>query len=252
MPSKIRILSGGVLMAGKSVDEKLKAVWEAIKELQGARGAAITVPADDNKPRPLKQLGRNPWAIALVSSFLSSGLVVAVISHVSGDLNARIDARIEKSLSDRHYDEITTSVHTMEGQLKSLAEDVKILLGKSIKQAASLSSPEFRRQLPQIDAILNAAREARIPPDPTAIKGIQDKLTPFVLQRDSEAWQGIVSLASYNSTFRDNPFAKFAVRPVDNLVGTPSSACKSPQARAPQIYSLHAKRYLRTREQFTR
>jgi len=94
------------------------------------------------------------------------------------------------------------------------------LLGKSIKQAASLSSPDFKRQLPQINGILNAAKKDTIPADPMVIKDLHDKLLPLVKQNDPEAWLATLSLASYRTAFNSDPTLSFMVKPLTGLPKT--------------------------------
>jgi hypothetical protein len=199
-------------MTERQIENRIRPLREAIADIQKALPAEL--PSPQPAPPNLTWLQRNPWAGAVIgafiTAFLGAGLfgffLPKLIDHAIGDLNSKIDGRIEQKLKDHHFDDLRDSMHQMEGQVKALDDNVKLLLGKSIKQAASLSRPDLKRQLPQLDGILNAARLEKIPVDGSVVRDLSDKLAPLAKQNDQQAWDATLALASYHSVFNMNPF----------------------------------------------
>lgn len=213
-------------MTESQVEKRLEPLRTALRDLDTKVSAFIT-------PAPPRQnlLQRNPAYGAIIAALISGGFfgfgLPRILDHSDKDFGLRVNASIDQKFKDNHFSELQTSIGQIVGRLNTLNDSVNILLGKSIKQAASLSVPDFKRQLPQIDGILNAARQDKILPDPGVIDDLRNKLAPLVKQNDAEAWQAIASLASYHSVFNENPLAGFQVRPI---TGSPTATKYDPGA----------------------
>jgi hypothetical protein len=206
------VYSYGEEMTERQIENRLGPLREAIKEIREAVAARPSTPSQVAPPN-LNWLQRNPWAGAIfgatITAVVGAGFfgffLPRIIDHATGDLDSRIDKRSEQKIKDHHVDENEVSLSRMESELKTLSENVNLLLGKSIKQASSLSTPEFKRQLPQIEKVLNAARRERIFIDPMVAKDLRDKLSSLTVQDNSEAWNATLTLAAYRSVFAQIP-----------------------------------------------
>jgi len=206
-------------MTEPQIEKRLKPIWDAIDELKNRGSASGPTEA---APQGQTFWQRKPWATALLSSFITvifGGLIVGfalprIFDHAVGDLDSRIDSRAEKSLQDHHFADVQNSVDTMKGTLDRIGKDVDLLLTKNIKQSLALPPAEFRRQLPQLNGVLEASAKQKIPIEPDAIREVNNRLAPLVQKGDPEAWSATVSLASYRSVFNTNPWEQFSFKRV--------------------------------------
>ena len=211
-------------MTESQIETRLKPIRDAVallrKDVKSIKSAVPSTAVTDQSK--LNWLQKNPWAGAIMGALITTvvgtigfGFVIPrVIDHAMGDLDSNIDKRTEQKLNDHHIADTQSSVERMEGELKTVTDNVNLLLGKSIKQAASLSRPDLKQQLPQINGILNAAMAHKIPVDGGVVNDLRTKLGSLAKQSDQQAWQATLTLASYRTVFNENPFASFSVKPI--------------------------------------
>lgn len=194
----------------KKIEKKLVPIREDIQELRRDFAAFTSAPK-------LSWVNRNPGLASIITSILAVLLAFGLprlFDYSDRDFALRLNAAIDQKFTDNHFDDLKASVNQMGGQLKTLSENVNALLGKSLKQAASLTLPQLKRQLPLVDQILNAAKRNGVPAGLDVIRDLHDKLVPLVSTNDAEAWRAIVSLASYRSVFNQNPLAGMPLLPI--------------------------------------
>jgi hypothetical protein len=151
---------------------------------------------------------RNPWAIptlisapmALLSVFLSV-YVPRLMDHSTKDLKFQIDERIEQKLKDHRFDELVSSVDQMKGELKSISDNLNLLLAKNIKQVAYLSPAQLEKQLPQLNQILDIAAKHRVAVGQDVVVEIHKGLSRVLANGVPAAWDSMLHLASYESAF---------------------------------------------------
>jgi hypothetical protein len=213
----------GSKMTERQIENRIAPLREGMRSLQEDLDAVkrtvsgLATPGSLAAPKP-NWLQRNPWAATVIGALIGAGLfgfsLPRIIDHITGDLDSRIDRRSDQKFTDHHFDALRDSVQHMEGEVKTLDDDVKLLLAKSIKQAADLSTPELKRQLPQINNVLEAAARSQAPGQLKVLDDLRIKLTPLVRAHDEEAWTTTLSLASYRSLFNPNPYQGVDVRPI--------------------------------------
>lgn len=138
------------------------------------------------------------------------------VRRVDDQIDAKFEKHIDpqmKTLVDK-IDSLGERFTRIEGQMDILRPIVEEQVKKTIDRARNLSPTELKQQLPQINEVLNAAAQEKIPANPGLINGLRDKLLPLVGRNDKEAWEVTVSLASYHTVFNENPFLGFAVTPI--------------------------------------
>ena len=217
-PWRVAILYPGIEMTERQIENRIAPIRDdlaALRQEISARNAPVA-------QRP-NWLQRNPGAGAIIGAVVGSGLfgfgLPHLFDHSEKDFAFRVNANIDQKFRDNHFLELKGSVDQMVGELKTLSENVNILLAKTIKQAALLSAPDLKRQLPQLNLILNAAARDGTPADMHTIRSLYDNLLPLVKQNDAEAWKATVSLASYRTSLNVSGYPKTKENlPVDTKI----------------------------------
>jgi hypothetical protein len=97
-------------------------------------------------------------------------------SDANYQLTQTMDNEIERKLTDHHFDQLVSDVNRMSGQLTEISGFVKVIAASQMQHSASLSSLEFGKNLPVLQATLGAAKATGAAPPPEVVKGIQQKL----------------------------------------------------------------------------
>ena len=116
-------------MTDNQLESRFSQVKEQIRQL-------TKEVAEQTQPEPQKWLQKRPilnmFLAALIGTVLCGSFLPFMVQHAIGDLNNKIDDRLESKLKSSHFDELRASVDKMSGQVERIAKDVDTLLSKSI------------------------------------------------------------------------------------------------------------------------
>jgi hypothetical protein len=214
-PSEVVYFPDRGEMTENQIEKRLQPLRSDILELkdnvaklagQPAATGANTQPVSDNFVK------RNSyWLWPMISLVFGTPIVGFVLGAV-------VDRRIDLKLTDplKQIGEQAKSLAVLDAKQSGNSDLLKIVLQKEMSRTRVLSPTEFKQELPQLNEILNAAQAGKTPPPPGLFADLDNKLKPFIKQRDSEAWNAAISLAEYHSIFNSDPRGDFAVAPVVN------------------------------------
>jgi hypothetical protein len=157
---------------------------------------------------------------------------IAIVSG-TGILSIVVDHRIDLKLTDplKQIGDQAKSIAVLDTKQNNNSDLLKIVLQKEMSRTLALSPTEFKQELPQLHDILNAAQGGKTAPPTGLFADLDNKLRPFIKQRDAEAWNAAISLAEYRSIFNSDPRGDFAVVPV--VSGQPGKVIYHPAGPTP-------------------
>ncbi|MGB9485543.1 MAG: hypothetical protein WCD04_05450 [Terriglobia bacterium] len=188
-------------------------------------GAAVKAPWEEESHPPWYE--RHAGLVALVGVAAAvAGVVVAVAfvlaPHMEKDMRNDLAADIDAKLKNRGIDHLSEDVAGIRGRLDSIQPFVEDLIKDRMHRAARLNQKDFGSELPRIKQVLTAAAKENVTVPIEDIKAIGKnaiEASSGNSKQASLAWQIVLNLVSYHSSFNSMYKPTAPLIPLRNGVG---------------------------------